>query len=77
MQHSPSLEANWFSASQEIPLVLWEPVSSLPHLFLYGIIYYLCYPVAVMLISHSVFHFITSKTFCPLRPPSRAPATLT
>ena len=25
MQHSPSWEANWFSASQEIPLILWNP----------------------------------------------------
>jgi len=25
MQHSPSREANRFSASQEIPLILWDP----------------------------------------------------
>jgi len=25
MQHSPSWEASWFSASQEIPLILWNP----------------------------------------------------
>ena len=24
MQHSPSWEANWFSASQEIPHILWN-----------------------------------------------------
>ena len=24
MQHSPSWEANWFSTSQEIPLILWN-----------------------------------------------------
>ena len=25
MEQSPSWEANWFSASQEIPLILWNP----------------------------------------------------
>ena len=25
MQHSPSWEANWFAASQEIPRILWNP----------------------------------------------------
>jgi CRISPR/Cas system-associated protein endoribonuclease Cas2 len=25
MQHSPSWEANWFAASQEIPWILWNP----------------------------------------------------
>ena len=25
MEHSPSWEANWFSASQEIPRILWNP----------------------------------------------------
>ena len=25
LEHSPSWEANWFSASQEIPLILWNP----------------------------------------------------
>jgi hypothetical protein len=25
MERSPSWEANWFSASQEIPRVLWNP----------------------------------------------------
>ena len=25
MQHSPSSEANWFSAIQEIPYILWNP----------------------------------------------------
>ena len=25
MQQSPSSEANWFSASQEIPCILWNP----------------------------------------------------
>ena len=25
MQQSPSWEANWFSASQEIPCILWNP----------------------------------------------------
>ena len=25
MVHSPSREANWFAASQEIPLILWNP----------------------------------------------------
>jgi hypothetical protein len=25
MEHSPSWEANWFAASQEIPHVLWNP----------------------------------------------------
>ena len=24
-EQSPSLEANWFSASQEIPRILWNP----------------------------------------------------
>ena len=32
MEQSPSWEANWFSASQEIPRILWnQPESSLPH----------------------------------------------
>jgi len=25
MLRSPSLEANWFAASQDIPLILWNP----------------------------------------------------
>jgi len=25
MEQSPSLEANWFAASQEIPRILWNP----------------------------------------------------
>ena len=25
MKHSPSSEANWFAASQEIPSILWNP----------------------------------------------------
>ena len=25
MVHSPSWEANWFAASQEIPRILWNP----------------------------------------------------
>ena len=25
MEQSPSWEANWFSASQEIPRILWKP----------------------------------------------------
>ena len=29
--HSPSWEANWFAASQEIPLIFMEPKGSLPH----------------------------------------------
>jgi hypothetical protein len=32
MEHSPSWEANWFAASQEIPRILWNPEGSLPHL---------------------------------------------
>ena len=28
---SPSWEANWFAASQEIPRILMEPEGSLPH----------------------------------------------
>ena len=31
MVHSPSWEANWFAASQEIPLIFMEPEGSLPH----------------------------------------------
>ena len=31
MQHSPSWEANWFAASQEIPRIFMEPEGSLPH----------------------------------------------
>ena len=31
MERSPSSEANRFSASQEIPLILMEPEDSLPH----------------------------------------------
>jgi hypothetical protein len=31
MEQSPSWEANRFSASQEIPHVLWNPEGSLPH----------------------------------------------
>jgi len=30
MEQSPSWEANRFSASQEIPLILWNPEGSLP-----------------------------------------------
>jgi hypothetical protein len=29
MEQSPSWEANWFAASQEIPRVLWNP--KVPH----------------------------------------------
>ena len=32
MLQSPSLEANWFVASQEIPQHFTEPEGSLPHL---------------------------------------------
>ena len=28
MQQSPSWEANWFSASEEIPYILWNPILS-------------------------------------------------
>ena len=31
MEQSTSWEANWFSASQEIHRILWEPEGSLPH----------------------------------------------
>ena len=31
MVQSPSLEANWFAASQEIPPHFTEPEGSLPH----------------------------------------------
>ena len=31
IQQSPSREANRFSASQEIPRILWNPQGSLPH----------------------------------------------
>ena len=31
MVQSPSWEANWFAASQEIPLIFMEPEGSLPH----------------------------------------------
>ena len=31
MVQSPSWEANWFAASQEIPRILMEPEGSLPH----------------------------------------------
>ena len=31
MIQSPSWEANWFAASQEIPRIFMEPESSLPH----------------------------------------------
>jgi len=31
MVHSPSWEANWFAASQEIPRIFMEPEVSLPH----------------------------------------------
>ena len=31
MEQSPSCEANWFSARQEIPLHITEPEGSLPH----------------------------------------------
>jgi len=31
MEQSPSKEANMFSASQEIPRILWNPEGSLPH----------------------------------------------
>jgi len=31
MEQSTSWEANWFSASQEIQRILWEPEGSLPH----------------------------------------------
>jgi hypothetical protein len=31
MEQSPSWEANRFSASQEIPCILWYPEDSLPH----------------------------------------------
>ena len=31
-EQSPSREAKWFSASQEIPPILWDPEGSLPHL---------------------------------------------
>ena len=27
MEHSPSWEANWFAASQEIPHILWNPMT--------------------------------------------------
>ena len=30
MVHSPSWEANWFAASQEIPRIFMEPEVSLP-----------------------------------------------
>ena len=32
MVQSPSWEANWFAASQEIPRIFMEPEVSLPHL---------------------------------------------
>ena len=31
MVQSPSWEANWFAASQEIPRIFMEPKGSLPH----------------------------------------------
>ena len=31
MVQSPSWEANWFAASQEIPRIFTEPEGSLPH----------------------------------------------
>jgi hypothetical protein len=31
MDQSPSWEASWFSARQEIPRILWKPEDSLPH----------------------------------------------
>ena len=31
MVQSPSREANWFAASQEIPRIFMEPEGSLPH----------------------------------------------
>ena len=31
MVQSPSWEANWFAASQEIPRIFVEPEGSLPH----------------------------------------------
>ena len=31
MVQSPSWEANWFAASQEIPRISWNPEGSLPH----------------------------------------------
>ena len=31
MEQSPSWEANWFSASQEIPRICMESEGSLPH----------------------------------------------
>ena len=31
MQHSPSREANWFSAIQQIPRTLWNLEGSIPH----------------------------------------------
>ena len=31
MVQSPSWEANWFAASQEIPRIFMEPEVSLPH----------------------------------------------
>ena len=31
MVQSPSWEANWFAASQEIPRIFMEPERSLPH----------------------------------------------
>ena len=31
MVQSPSWEANWFAATQEIPLIFMEPEGSLPH----------------------------------------------
>ena len=31
MVQSPSWEANWFAASQEIPRILWNPKVPLPH----------------------------------------------
>ena len=31
MEQSPSWEANWFTASQEIPRIFMEPEGSLPH----------------------------------------------
>ena len=31
MVHSPSWEANWFAASQEIPCIIMEPEGLLPH----------------------------------------------
>ena len=31
MAQSPSWEANWFAATQEIPRIFMEPEGSLPH----------------------------------------------